>query len=279
MNTHHSEIITISEIPKIKRQNLDLEARLNTLERSKKRSDIRLFVVVGLFCVFVLVGFHVYSGDGKALAAGPYALQFLKGDEIKLGYTWDLNDDQVLTVSFVNSEILDEDQIGAAKSAIFSTHTFEVDDILLHKGPKGQVSTYYEGWAGALDALDTENEIPMGFKFMDNDKNSDIIITFTDTKHSEGYSGYAKSLLDENAKEILRTYITIYDAKQLMPFQVETIVKHEMGHALGLGHSTDPDDLMYDEIVTPLPDISECNIGAISSMYDKNNNEKFVCEK
>jgi predicted Zn-dependent protease len=60
--------------------------------------------------------------------------------------------------------------------------------------------------------------------------------------------------------------------------ELSTIVRHEFGHALGLGHSTAPEDLMAPNIDMTVPYISECNIDAIVNLYNGVQGST-VCEK
>ena len=55
-------------------------------------------------------------------------------------------------------------------------------------------------------------------------------------------------------------------------------MRHEFGHALGLAHSTAPEDLMFPTITTSIPFISECDVDAITSLYNGNRQSEVMCE-
>ena len=94
---------------------------------------------------------------------------------------------------------------------------------------------------------------------------------------SDGNAGYTKSMTDGN--QILKSSITIFDTDNLSDTQLSTITRHEFGHAIGLAHSSAPEDLMYPTIETDFPFISDCNISAIIHLYDGNVDDKVICKK
>ena len=51
-----------------------------------------------------------------------------------------------------------------------------------------------------------------------------------------------------------------------------------MGHALGLAHSTAPEDLMAPKMQTEYPFISPCDVDAIISLYDGQSSSQVVCQ-
>lgn len=59
---------------------------------------------------------------------------------------------------------------------------------------------------------------------------------------------------------------TIYMGRKLT--SVNSKITDVFEHGLGLAHSTDPGDLMFPEIATSYPYISECVINALVFLYD-----------
>ena len=209
-----------------------------------------------------------------------YVVENLKGDTVDTWKSWRLVDTS-MTVNVINTIGLPEKQIDIIKDAITSEKILEVDDSISHKGPKGQISTYFTGWQGALkntQGHDTLYNLPTEFNVIKSDgREGNVIINLSNLKDSDGYTGYTKSVVDGN--EILKSFIMIYDVSNLTDEQLATIVRHEFGHALGLGHSTAPEDLMAPTIDMTVPYISECNIEAIVALYQGEEMGEIECSK
>ena len=210
-----------------------------------------------------------------------YVIENLQGDTVDTWMSWRLSDGEQMTVNIVNSDIATQDKIDAIKDTILSEETILLDDSLLGKGPAGSTSLYYKGWMGALGEAAKQPAlyyIPVTFNVLESSRGEgDIIIALTNLKDADGYSGYTKSITNEN--QILKSSITIYDVDNLTPEQIATITRHEFGHALGLAHSTATEDLMAPSISTPYPFVSECDIDALVALYDGQKSSKVVCEK
>jgi len=209
-----------------------------------------------------------------------YFTENLRGDTVDTWKSWRLTD-TTLAVNILKSPRVTDHQLDVIYNAISSERTIEFDDSIVHKGPKGTTSVYYQGWAGALKSATNENtkyQIPTNFDFINSSGGEgDIIITLSNIKDSDGYTGYTKSVTEEN--EILKSFITIYDISNLTDEQLATIIRHEFGHALGLGHSTATEDLMAPTIDMTIPYISECNVDAIVDLYNANEGRQTICEK
>ena len=280
----------------LKKKNTDLESSKNNTQtaqmlksqsKNKSRNHLTLLSMAVIpVIMFATMGFGTDLFEQEPVESitlkSKYVTENLRGDTIDTWKSWNIVPGTTLTVNIVNSDLLDDEKIQSIKETITSSETLIIDDSLTHKGPKGTSSTYYLGWSGSLnDATElysTKYPIPNSFDIIESGRGEgDIIINLSNLKDGDGYAGYTKSIVDGN--EILKSHITIYDVKNLSESQLSTITLHEMGHSLGLAHSSAPEDLMYPVIETNFPYISECDISAIVALYNGEIDGEVVCEK
>ena len=228
-----------------------------------------------------LVGENYVVDDIGGMKSG-YLIQNLRGDTIDTYLSWRIVEGDTLHVNILNQNLLEPEIVDIVKNVILSSEMIEIDNSLLHKGPKGDVSPMYVGWAGALSEASNESttlNIPRNFDFVEsNGGEGDITIELTNRQNTDGFSGWTNSIADESQNQILKSKITIFNVDSISKSQLETIVRHEMGHALGLAHSTAPEDLMHPNIETNFPYISECDIDALQLLYDGGKTSQVVCE-
>lgn len=292
---------TIKELESLHHKTNELEQTKKLLEKSilreeqknQKLSKKNLVVIVGAaiaiaiittgysLLVADLVGYQYRITDLGEIKSG-YVIQNLRGDTIDTWLSWRLVDGSTLNINLVDGQKY-PDKADIVRTVLLSEESIEIDDSLLHKGPKGSISTYYVGWAGALAyaaKTPTEFYIPHNFNVIESPKGEgDITIRLTTQRNGDGYSGYTKSIADDAQNQILKSEITIFEIDKLSKAQFETILRHELGHAFGLAHSTAPEDLMHPTIETNYPYISQCNIDAMVSLYDGGKKSEVVCEK
>lgn len=271
----------------LRRQNQILVTKCKPIQKTQQKPGIlskslaiSLMVSVSL-AVFITSNTDLFFDPKSQEFKTNYTIQNLRGDKVETWTHWNVMDSEIIAVNIVNAEAVSEDKISAIKDAILSEKTLQIDDYLQHKAPKGTMSTYYEGWRGALlDAAKspTTFSIPTNFVILESARGEgEITILLLTEKNGDGYTGYTKATIENN--QILKSSITIYDADEISADQIGTIIRHEFGHALGLGHSTAPEDLMAPLIITSYPYISECNVKAISALYDGKNSDAVICDK
>lgn len=248
----------------------------------KKQSESWGLTVMAVTVILVSTTMVDNSGfsQNHQTITGNHVIENLRGDIQKTWKVWNIPADLELVVNIINSDMLTSEQKRAVYDSILSTKYHDIDNMLLHKGPEGTYSRHYVGWAGALlDASNSESlfAIPINIKIIEsNNSEGNILIHFTSLKDGDGYSGFTKSIVDGN--QILKSTITIYDIDSISNTQLETILRHEFGHALGLGHSTAPEDLMAPTIETDFPFISPCNVAAITMLYNGQTTDEVTCQ-
>ena len=170
----------------------------------------------------------------------------------------DVKADKTLYIAIVADPTIPEEKIQIVKNAVTSIHSFTKD------GKK-----FYEGWQGALKESQhyTRYYMPTNLKIVDSDNaHIQVTITLTTSKNDLGYDGYTS--FTQYNKMIESVHIVIYQADTLTNEDLAGITRHEFGHALGLGHSSSPNDLMYGDIDGRLAFISKGNLDALSALYN-----------
>lgn len=298
--------ITIKEKERMKKDLNELYHNTNELKQTKKileKSIIReeqrnkrltkknLMIITGAIITIsaITTGYSLlvvdltgkeYRMENLGDVKSNYVIQNLRGDTIDTWLSWRLVDGATINVNLIDGERY-PDKVEIVRTVLLSEKSIEIDNSLLHKGLKGTTSTYYVGWAGALGSIQKQTEfyIPHKFNLIESTKGEgDITIRLTSQRNGDGYSGYTKSIADDSQNQILKSEITIYEVDNLSEAQFETILRHELGHALGLAHSTAPEDLMHPKIETEYPYISSCDIDAIVLLYDGGKKSEVTCE-
>ncbi|HLC24086.1 MAG TPA: matrixin family metalloprotease [Nitrosopumilaceae archaeon] len=244
---------------------------------------VAIGIIITAYSLFVveLVG-QEYRIPNPGNVKDSYVIQNLKGDIIYTWLSWRLVDGTVLYINIIGAEKYPE-KLDLIKEVVLSQKAIEIDNSLVYNGQQGSTSTYHMGWAGALaNAAENKTQlyIPQKLEVIQSPTGEgDITVMLTDEQNGDGYSGFTKSITDESQNQILKSQIIIYEVYKLNDEQFKTILRHELGHAFGLAHSTAPEDLMYPTILTQYPYISECDIDTIKSLYNGNKKSEVTCEK
>jgi len=235
-----------------------------------------------MFVVDVVLGIE-HKLEMQISAPTSHTIQNLAGDEIETWLAWRIPEGESINVKIIE-EIFSPEQEEIIEGVFMSDEVIEIDDSLLHKGPKGQISAYYLGWYGALKAAASQGEtfytIPTKFTLIqEKSAIADITIRGVPVKNADGYLGYTNTIADEANNQVLKADITIYEINDISNEHLETLLRHEVGHAMGLSHSTDPDDLMAPIITTYYPYMSPCDVQALHGLYNNNQNSRVICDK
>jgi predicted Zn-dependent protease len=138
---------------------------------------------------------------------------------------------------------------------------YNIDDIDSSKEQQDTVRNAIEEWDSRISPLDLER--------VSSSTHSDIKVEFDDgseeTVMGEEIAGETITTFDQYGF-LDNTVVTIYKEPygyELDTSEIEQVVKHEMGHALGLGHANFDGNLMAQRVNDGTDTISECEIKAV----------------
>ena len=255
------------------------EAAVKKYYKTAILAAVAIAVVAGVYSVmFAELAGQQYQVVAVDKPSG-YVIQNLRGDEIDTWIAWRIPEEGVIRVT-VSGPALTDERFELTKSTFLDTEEMEIDNSLLHKGPKGTTSIHYTGWAGAmLAAAETPTQFPIPVRFEISEGGiGDINIKLESSINPDGFSGWTTAIVDEVNNQILKSDITIYQTQDYTNNQFLGIMRHEIGHALGLAHSSAPEDLMAPRMITEFPYISPCDMAAMVGLYDTGGSSSVVCE-
>ncbi|MDE2590368.1 MAG: response regulator, partial [Patescibacteria group bacterium] len=276
----HEEIIN-----RIRRENRVLHGS-TAVKKSKPKINAKNMLKAEFIALPVLAVLFFYAIDNYYQSnqfgifpdvMASYSVEDLQGQTSTVHH-WHIAKETPLTVSIVNLGNLSQEKVNIIKDSILSTDVLHVDNSFLGGIVSGKKSEYFIGWKGALDAINgTKFYVPNQFSIVDSPNSpSQIAIFLSNSKNPDGYSAYTKMVVANS--QILKSFITIYDADKFSDTQLAEISRHEFGRALGLGNSNGSQDVMNDTIQANHQYISECDVAAIQSLYDGNIQNKWSCD-
>ncbi|MDE1770447.1 MAG: matrixin family metalloprotease [Thaumarchaeota archaeon] len=263
----------ISEL--LKRQN-SISHEIITVKKKIQRlsaktilkAELIILPVLIILLFFVATNYTLQPPEQSSIIKTRYLTENLQGGILDDYKHWNIISNTPLVVNIENNAQISDKKIQDIEYVITSTDTITEDSSLLYHSDAVSKSQFFKGWQGAIDTIfDTKYYVPGKFNVIQSSNGEgDIVITLSTINDADGYFGTTRTILDGN--QILKAFITIYNADKLTDNQIESIVRHEFGHALGLPHTNNSGDLMHETIMTNHSYISECDINSLKKLYN-----------
>ena len=166
-----------------------------------------------------------------------------------------------IKVSIINKANLSEDKISVIKKVIQSDSFYVENDQL-----------YFEGWSGALQAVGSEKEFEVTVS--EKTRGGDITVELL-READPRYNGYTIPHYAGNRMTLAS--IQIYNSENISEPQLENLVRHEFGHALGFGHASERNFIMYESMGTDPKFITRCELAGLNALSEGLTFKKVDC--
>ena len=245
------------------------EKTVKNIKKNLAIIGIALIILTITLVVFVFfIPFFSYT-TGYALRSN-YEMENMNGNKITTWVSWHVGKDDQLHIHVQDSPEVTKERMHVIADVILSNKTISVGN-----------KTYYAGWLGAIQDTHHQNvvnAIPFHFHVMNTSSaSSNVVIKLANLENHDGYTGYTKIIASNTHHQILQSIITIYRIDELTDSELALVMRHELGHAFGLTHSDNPDDLMYSIISRSLPYVSKCDAQAIVNLYNGTGTNTVTC--
>ena len=182
-----------------------------------------------------------------------WAEEDYKWDELR---AWKQVKDNTIPILIVRDANVSEKQVDLVEDTINSKETTNSEKKL------------FQGWNEGIKEVSksfgvTVPNLQVQYKL---DISESITIYLMEKTNSEGYDGYTNLFYDQNGK-IQKALVKIYNVDELDDIQLKSIIRHELGHALGLGHTDAKNDLMQSIINMNHNTISLLDLQALARIY------------
>lgn len=255
-----------------------IDSRIRRIEKAQEDFGRRLAIktVIAIACGVALTGLIMFGNpflpqvSYPAVLSSGYEIYDMKGNKVDTFVSWKLVEGDLFHIHVMASQDVTTKRIADVRDVVFSNDTVLVNGAI-----------HYVGWEGALKTVNTTelNPIPVNFHVTTTQTGTgNVLIYLTDAESGDGYSGYTKSIIDGYNHQILKSEITIYGVDKLTDDDLKAVLRHELGHALGLAHSNDPGDMMNPVVKPGYEYISQCDIRAIAMVYNGHDDSQVACK-
>lgn len=181
----------------------------------------------------------------------------------------------VVTVSFIPQ--------GISQSELEQmTGTLEETMQVRIEGSSSNSTTMFIGWPDLLATLSNSYSVPYLQTIELGSETADIRVYLDGESHPDNKLGLARIARDKVTHEIVYAEVHVYSVRELHQVGVlDQVFKHELGHALGIGHGSSQTSIMHSPIIivnnTAIGNIGDCEAEGTARVYSGGGIGEVTC--
>jgi len=143
-------------------------------------------------------------------------------------------------------------------------------------------TTTFVGWPDLLATLSNSYSMPSLQIIERGSETADIRVYLEEESHPDNKLGMARIARDKVTHEIIYAEAHVYSARELHQTGIlNQVFKHELGHALGIGHGTSQTSIMHSPIIivndTAIGNIGDCEAEGTAYIYSGGDIGEVTC--
>lgn len=128
------------------------------------------------------------------------------------------------------------------RDAAVQPYKIDIIEEVIKSDNDEQPSTTFTSWNNAIKNTNAQFNSQIPALQIGNIQNQNYITIYLKEETNPNYDGFTELTYKDG--KIQSAFVSIYDSDEMTPMQLNMLIRHELGHALGLGHITEKPSIM-----------------------------------
>ncbi|WP_232203032.1 MULTISPECIES: matrixin family metalloprotease [Nitrosopumilus] len=149
-------------------------------------------------------------------------------DEQSIITPWDIQEDTISVLIM--------------RDAAVQPYKIDIVEEVIKSNNGGQTKTQFTSWNNAIKNTNTKFSSQIPTLQIGHINNQNYITIYLKDEINSKYDGFTELTYKDG--KIQNAFVSIYDSDEITPTQLKMLIRHELGHALGLGHIIEKPSIM-----------------------------------